>query len=400
MVIILPIRICSKVYSNVFNIANPYSGSGGFLSDLTFHGGGTAAQFGNQQFTTRGLTFHNSIIAIDQIWDWGWTYKSISFNNCGTGIRMSAGGRTAQLVGSVTLIDSTFTNVQVGIITAYDSSSLPTTAGGLILENIQLNNVPIAVQGAEGTALVGTTGSMTVSAWGEGHEYTPNGPNQFQGPIAPISRPTALLSGSTYYERSKPQYEGLPVSQFVSLRTSGAKGDGVTDDTAVINSVLSSSAETGKVVFFDAGIYKVSSTISIPAGSKIVRETYPIIMGSGPYFSDMNNPQVVVRVGKSGDSGSIEWSDMIVSTQGATAGAILIEWNLASSSSSPSGMWDVHVRIGGFIGSNLQNTQCPEKSAVGTPVNTNCIAAYMSMHVTSSATGLYMENVSWLGTPS
>lgn len=136
----------------------------GFLSDLTFYGGGTAAQFGNQQFTTRGLTFYNSIIAIDQLWDWGWTYKSVSFNNCATGIRMNAGGSAAQMVGSVTLIDSTFTNVQVGILTAYDSSSPPTTTGGLILENVQLNNVPTAIQGPEGTALAGTTGSMTIAA--------------------------------------------------------------------------------------------------------------------------------------------------------------------------------------------------------------------------------------------
>lgn len=52
----------------------------------------------------------------------------------------------------------------------------------------------------------------------------------------------------------------------------------------------------------------------------------------------MNNPQPVVWIGKSGDPGGIEWSDMIVSTQGGTTGAILTEWNLASPSSAPSGM--------------------------------------------------------------
>ncbi len=82
---------------------------------------------------------------------------------------MNAGGRTAQAVGSVTLIDSSFTNFSVGILSAYDSSSLPTPADGLILENVQLNNISTAVQGAEGTALAGTTGTMTIVAWGEGH---------------------------------------------------------------------------------------------------------------------------------------------------------------------------------------------------------------------------------------
>jgi glucan 1,3-beta-glucosidase len=110
----------------------------------------------------------------------------------------------------------------------------------------------------------------------------------------------------------------------------------------------------------------------------------------------MDNPQAVVRVGNSGDSASIEWSGMIVSARGATAGVILIEWNLASPSSAPSGMWDVHVRVGGIIGNNLQYAQYPANNASGTLANTNCIAGYMSMHVTSSATGLYMENVSQL----
>jgi glucan 1,3-beta-glucosidase len=63
----------------------------------------------------------------------------------------------------------------------------------------------------------------------------------------------------------------------------------------------------------------------VSANSKLVGETYPLIMGSGSYFSDMNNPQAVVRVGNPGDSGGIQWSDMIVSAQAPTTGAILSE---------------------------------------------------------------------------
>lgn len=109
----------------------------------------------------------------------------------------------------------------------------------------------------------------------------------------------------------------------------------------------------------------------------------------------MNSPQPVVRVGTAGSTGQVEWSDMIVSTQGAQAGATLIEWNLATSG-TPSGMWDVHTRIGGFAGSDLQVAQCT-KNPGSTAINTACIAAYMSMHVTPSAAGLYMEN-NWLWT--
>lgn len=46
-------------------------GSGGFMNDLIFEGGFIGATFGNQQFTSRNLTFRNCVQAINQIWDWG-----------------------------------------------------------------------------------------------------------------------------------------------------------------------------------------------------------------------------------------------------------------------------------------------------------------------------------------
>jgi glucan 1,3-beta-glucosidase len=82
-------------------------GSGGFINDLVFYGGKIGANFGNQQFTMRNLTFYNAVTAINQIWNWGWTYKGISINNCSTGIDMTiTGGGEKLQVGSVILLDS------------------------------------------------------------------------------------------------------------------------------------------------------------------------------------------------------------------------------------------------------------------------------------------------------
>lgn len=118
-------------------------------------------------------------------------------------------------------------------------------------------------------------------------------------------------------------------------------------------------------------------------------------MATGSYWSDINSPKPVLQVGStSGQSGQVEMSDFVVGTQGSVPGAVLIEWNLASPSGSPSGMWDVHTRIGGFAGSNLQVAQCAKNPGSSTVVSA-CVAAYMSMHVTSGAAGLYMENT-WL----
>ncbi|KAL8825799.1 MAG: hypothetical protein Q9191_004190 [Dirinaria sp. TL-2023a] len=357
---------------------------------------------------------------------------------------MTSGGPKAQAVGSVTLIDSIIENTPIGILTSYRRNSSSMSNGSLILENVSLKNVGIAVQGAgNATALAGTSGSITIAAWGQGHKYNTAGHTTFQGDFAPFPRPSGLLQGQKYYERTKPSYADIPTSHFVSARSHGAKGDAMSDDTAPLQQAINAAVSAGKVLFVDAGIYRTTRTIHIPAESRIVGESYPIIMSSGPYFANMNAPKAVVRIGDAGEKGCVEWSDMIVSTQGHQAGAILIEWNL-SAASTPSGMWDVHTRIGGFKGSHLQFEQCPPDFALsgnstsgggsrtstahygnstvagtGSPshatgalhrnfignytaagpvhIDKACIAAFMSMHIRPSAQGLYMENV-WLWT--
>lgn len=52
------------------------NGSGGFMSDLVFNGGGYGAFFGNQQFTTRNLTFNNVQTAVLMNWNWLWNLVS------------------------------------------------------------------------------------------------------------------------------------------------------------------------------------------------------------------------------------------------------------------------------------------------------------------------------------
>ncbi|KAF9767224.1 hypothetical protein IL306_000235 [Fusarium sp. DS 682] len=144
-------------------------------------------------------------------------------------------------------------------------------------------------------------------------------------------------------------------------------------------------------------MYKVINTITVPPGVKIAGEAFPTIISVGSNFADQNSPRVLLKVGAwSGQSGHVELSGFILSTRGSQAGAILIEWNLASNINHPSGMWDVHTRIGGFAGSDLQADQCAKKPA-RTDIPEGCIAAFMSMHITKKASGLYMENC-WLWT--
>ena len=116
-------------------------------------------------------------------------------------------------------------------------------------------------------------------------------------------------------------------------------------------------------------------------------------MGYGSNFQNKFTPRAVVQVGLPGEVGRIEWSDTLLSTQGPCEGAVLIEYNLFSPD-EPSGMWDVHTRIGGFPGTQLQLNDCPAIPG-DQIVKDNCIAAFMSMHITTTAGGLFTENC-WL----
>jgi glucan 1,3-beta-glucosidase len=112
-------------------------------------------------------------------------------------------------------------------------------------------------------------------------------------------------------------------------------------------------------------------------------------MGTGSFFEDASNPQVMVRFGNPGDTGTMEISDFLFTVRGPTAGAVLVEWNVQQSSQGVAAMWDCHFRVGGAIGSNLQLADCPKLSG---KINPNCKAASLLFHVTQYASG-YFENV-------
>ena len=151
----------------------------------------------------------------------------------------------------------------------------------------------------------------------------------------------------------------------------------------------------GKVLWLDYGIYRVTRTIRIPDGARIVGESYPVIMSSGGWFDDMGAPKPVVQVGgTSGERGRVELSDFLVATQGRQRGAVGVEWNLRTEGDDVSGMWDVHVRIGGARGTQQGVGECLKRPGDATVVE-GCVVAFMAMWVTKGAGGLVMENV-WL----
>jgi hypothetical protein len=147
------------------------------------------------------------------------------------------------------------------------------------------------------------------------------------------------------------------------------------------------------IVFIPHGVYVIKNTLNIPKNSRIIGQAWPHIMAAGSKFENMNNPHVAVQVGNVGDVGIMEIQDLLFTVRGATAGVVLMEWNIHESTQGSAGLWDSHFRVGGAIGSNLQTANCPKLTGT---VNENCMAAALMLRLTRTSSA-YLENF-WVWT--
>ncbi|KDR79424.1 hypothetical protein GALMADRAFT_223633 [Galerina marginata CBS 339.88] len=366
------------------------NGSGGFMGDLVFNGGKFGIWGGNQQFTVRNVTVNNAQTGVYSSWNWGWTYQGITFNNCQVGFDIATGGLTTgtQTTGAQAIIDAVATNTPIFLRTSQASNGK--LGGSLVLNNVKLNNVPVAV-GVVGGAVVLNGGTTTIASWGQGNVFRGTSPNAVftQGNIPAPNKPSVLLdSAGRIVSKTHPQYAAYAVSQFVSVKDNGAKGDGVTDDTAALTSIFNKFAGC-KIIFFDAGTYVVSNTVTIPAGTQMVGEAWTVLAGKGSAFQDQNNPKPVFQAGAAGSQGILEITDILFTTIGPTAGAIILEWNVKQPSGvqAGAGMWDSHIRTAGATGTNLEGNKCPSSGSGGFA---NCFGSFLDLHLTSQSTA-YLE---------
>lgn len=200
------------------------------------------------------------------------------------------------------------------------------------------------------------------------------------------------LNKSAYFDRPRNQYLDKSASDFVHVKTNGAKGDGSTDDTAALQKIFDNNAGSEKVIYIDAGTYIITDTLTVPKGAQIVGETWSQLAAKGSKFSDASKPVVMLRVGKAGDVGSVELQDLILTSIGPTPGLVLMEWNIEAANPGSAALWDVHVRLGGATGTDLTPRECPPStSGTNSP---KCQVAAMMVHVTKEASG-YFDNM-WL----
>lgn len=159
-------------------------------------------------------------------------------------------------------------------------------------------------------------------------------------------------------------------------------------------------ANTGQIVYFDKGAYIVSSTVTVPPNVKITGELLSIIMATGSFFNSEMNPKPMWKIGNPGDVGTVEISDLIFETKGPCPGAIMIEWNIKAAGPALAGIWDAHWRIGGSAGTQLQQDTCIKTPATpiasGNAKLTNCIGAFLLLHVTPQADGYFENTWGWV----
>ncbi|KAG2000883.1 hypothetical protein GB937_010729 [Aspergillus fischeri] len=362
------------------------NGSGGFLSDLTFVGG----NFGH-------LVFVNCKTALQIHWDWAWTMQDVIIESCQTGIIIvgGAGGpmSSGQPVGSLLLADSLIANTPTGIITSLYAEN----STSFLIQNTGFFNVKDAViDQVVSKTLVAGGNEVFLHNWGFGMQSTKSGSSVFvNGQEIPTMNRTQLLLASdgyvnpNFFTRRRPKYHDIGFSQIMDVKAMGAKGDGVTDDAPVLNSILQNAANLSSIVYFPHGVYLIRDTLKVPTGSRIIGQAWSQIMATGNMFQDEMNPHVAVKVGEDGDRGIVEIQDMLFTVSGNTAGAVLMEWNVHESTQGSAGLWDSHFRVGGAIGSNLQAGDCPKLSG---KVNPNCAAASLMLHLTPRSSA-YLENI-------
>ena len=127
--------------------------------------------------------------------------------------------------------------------------------GELLQPRSRIASAPFAFRAAEGeqgpAGPAGPTGPAGGPPGPTGPTGPAGGPSGPPGPTGPTGPPDSSIEETLH----------------ANVKTFGAVGDGVTDDTAAIQAAMNSLSESGGVVFFPAGQYYVSGRLVVPTSS-------------------------------------------------------------------------------------------------------------------------------------
>lgn len=136
---------------------------------------------------------------------------------------MSATSNSVQSgVGSILLMDSTIYNSVTGVLLRNNPPpNMNDVSGTLLLDNVQVNNVTTVVQDTDGNGILISNGQQTIASWGRGSVYKDDsGQGTFSTDYLPsiTKSPSLLDSEGRFFHKSRPQYEQVISSDFVSVK--------------------------------------------------------------------------------------------------------------------------------------------------------------------------------------
>jgi hypothetical protein len=266
--------------------------------------------------------------------------------------------------GSFSLVDMYFASTKVAI-----NASLSSNLTSLLVLNSAFSNVGTAIRDSNsGTDLV-AGGTNAIDAWAFGEVYDQSTASfqtvkgeTLSASSSPPKRNTSLtilggpgdldmLPQPLFFHRRRPSYSNIDprATQIINVKDFGARGDGASDDTGILNRLLDMAANMSAVAYFPYGSYVISDTLNIPVGSRIVGEAWAqIVASSAAAFGDAEKPRAAVRVGRrvgvsKGEVGVVEIQGLSFTTRGKADGAVLLEWNVRQADDSQSqgsvGLW-------------------------------------------------------------
>ncbi|KAH8810931.1 pectin lyase fold/virulence factor [Xylogone sp. PMI_703] len=355
-------------------------GSGTMLGDLKITGGLIGIHLSGQQYLFKSITFNGCNTAIKVDSQFFATFIDMNFNNGATAIDVSNCN-----TGDIALIDSS----AAFIGTVINACSSKTGQGSVLVENFQNTNSGPTVKAGSTTLLSGSI----EGTWVTGNVYIDNTNNPVVNhkqteTLPSTNKPEALLVNGKYLTKAPPQYEQYGSSQFASVKVFGAVGDGKVDDTAAITAALTANAGC-KIAYFPHGVYRVTDTIYVPPGSRLVGEVWSVISdmySSNEDFANSSFPIPLIQVGNPGEVGVAELSDLVLTTSDILPGTILLQIHMAGINPGDVSTSNVHTRIGGAA-DTIVDSVCTIDT---TPQQ--CKATFLSVHITPSGSP-YIENM-------
>lgn len=227
----------------------------------------------NQQYALRAVSFDNvkTGIFVDHVFTL--SLQGLSFHNVDVGVNFTAKPKNS--VGSLILIDSEASSTKKLIVSQHTQNA----DGSIIIENVKLDDVDVAVADRDDKPILPGSASTTIKSYIQGTVYKDATSGKYMETSGNPSRAQTLVDHSgKYFTKSRPQFEKFAAGCFSSVANFGAIGDGKTDSTKAINDALKANANK-RITYFPAGTYRVTDTVHVPVGSRLVGEAWSTISG-------------------------------------------------------------------------------------------------------------------------